>query len=763
MMSTLHLCGALAALALPAIAAAQAGTRAAAAQGDGTGAAGPATLPSVVVSARKRDETIIEVPLAVSSFSAQTLDDYGIHTFTDYASKVPNLSFAYGNGTSAGETGTGIANARTIAIRGVSGARTTGYYVDDTPLPGAIDVRVLDLRGIEILKGPQGTLFGESSMGGNVRLLTNAPSLSAGAWRYQLDTGYSDHAGGLNAGVSTVGNIVLSPGVAALRIVAFGERLGGYLSRIYRSDPNDPASALVRDGNQAAQRSFGASVTALLRPLPQLDVTLRLMHQYRHDQGIPASYAPLPAFRPVDDVPRAANAQPEAADNWTLLSLALDYAGAGWTLHSATSHFKRLARDVEDSTEGTAQYLASKGAPVPPQAFIWRAQRRNRQLSHETRIAFHPAGKFSGIVGIHYASLHSVRDTPPVLGSGVLGRPGETLLWEYNDRNRQQDLSLFGELYYRFLPQLTLTVGERRYWLKQDDRTAIDGAIYGVAIRSATAGRAAGNSPKVALAYQPQPDAMLYASSSKGFRAGGAQADLSPLLGGCITADDARRLTRVDADTLWSHEVGGKLALPAPGLLLTGALYQIDWDRIQQPAFVPSCAFYLLGNAGAARIRGAELEASGRVNSAFSLRFGLGYEDARITAQGSSRQLAGERIKQVPAWTATLGGVYSAALAPGWNGFVGADVSYTGNSVSSNATRLALLRPAYSLLNARLGVRRGQSEWIVEVKNLGNARVNLGDLGYLGYQRFEADGKTPLPQVATLPPRTITVQYRQRY
>lgn len=722
---------------------------------------------SVVVSARKRDEAILDVPLAVTAFSAQALDEYGIRSFADYASKVPNLSFAYGNGASAGETGTGMANARTIAIRGISGARTTGYYVDDTPLPGAIDARVLDLRAIEILKGPQGTLYGESSMGGNVRLISNAPSLNTDSWRYQVEAGRTAHADdGLDGGASVVGNVVLVPGQSALRLVAFGEDLGGYLSRYYRSDIGNPASPLVRVGDQAAQRSFGGSVTGLLRVSPQLNATARLMHQDSRAKGMAAAYAPLPAFRPVDGVPRTADVQPMSGDRWSLASLGLDYAAAGWTLHSSTSWFTRQARDVEDSSEGTAQYLAGRGA-VPPQAFAWHAARGSRQWTHETRAAFTPGGKWSGIVGVHYSSLRTVRETPPVTGNGVLRRPGDTLLWVYQNRYRQDNASLFGELYYQLSPSATLTLGSRWYWLEQDNYTEIDGAIYGVPLRSDTASRASGNSPKVALSWRTAEDAMLYASAAKGFRAGGAQADLTPLLGGCISAEEARRLARVDADSLWSYEAGAKLALPGAGagraLLLTGALYRIDWDRIQQPAFVPGCAFYLLGNAGAARIQGAELELNGRLAPAFSMRLGLGYADARITEQGSSRQLAGERIKQVPAWTATAGGVYSAALAPGWQGTASLDYSYTGASVSSNSTTLPLRRPGYGLLNARLAVSRGNAELALQFKNLGDARVNLGDLGYLGYQRFEADGKTPLPQVATLPPRSVMLQFRQRY
>ncbi len=108
---------------------------------------------------------------------------YNIQSFDDYATKTPNISFAYGGGP------TGIADARTIAIRGITGqnlfgtAGATGFYIDDTPVPGSVDPRVLDIDNIEVLKGPQGTLYGESSLGGNVRLITKRPNLIDGRHR----------------------------------------------------------------------------------------------------------------------------------------------------------------------------------------------------------------------------------------------------------------------------------------------------------------------------------------------------------------------------------------------------------------------------------------------------------------------------------------------------------------------------------------------------------------------------------------------------
>jgi iron complex outermembrane receptor protein len=135
------------------------------------------TLETITVTARKRDESLAKVPESITVFTGEALESYNIQSFTDYATKTPNVSFSYGGGP------TGIADARTVAIRGITGqnlfgtAGATGFYIDDTPVPGSVDPRVLDIDNIEVLKGPQGTLFGESSLGGNVRLITKKPNL----------------------------------------------------------------------------------------------------------------------------------------------------------------------------------------------------------------------------------------------------------------------------------------------------------------------------------------------------------------------------------------------------------------------------------------------------------------------------------------------------------------------------------------------------------------------------------------------------------
>ena len=184
-----------------------------------------------------------QVPISVTVFTAQTLEAYNIQSFDDYATKTPNISFAYGGGP------TGIADARTVAIRGITGqnlfgtAGATGFYIDDTPVPGSVDPRVLDIDNIEVLKGPQGTLYGESSLGGNVRLITKRPNLSMDDIGYMVQAGATSGGGSPDGGAGIIGNYVLSPDVLAVRVVMFGNHDAGYLTRTFPTTPQNFTTA----------------------------------------------------------------------------------------------------------------------------------------------------------------------------------------------------------------------------------------------------------------------------------------------------------------------------------------------------------------------------------------------------------------------------------------------------------------------------------------------------------------------------------------
>ena len=227
-------------------------------------------------------------------------------------------------------------------------------------------------------------------------------------------------------------------------------------------------------------------------------------------------------------------------------------------------------------------------------------------------------------------------------------------------------------------------------------------------------------------------------------------------------------ITQLKSDTLWSYEVGTKVQLPNPGLLFSAAAFHIDWKNIQQQIALP-CGYYFDINGDAATINGGEIEIAGHLSKALQVRFGAGYEKTNITEPGALAIVgveSGSRILGTPAWTVSLGGVYTQPLSNSIDGFVSADYSYTGDSVAllNGGYGAEATRPAYSLANARFGINRNQSEISLNVHNLTNAKPNLGDIGYVGYAQYQnyAAG-TIIPQVATLQPLTVLLQYKQSF
>jgi len=156
-------------------------------------------VEEIVVTATRRSESLQDVPMSITALNAATLEQRAVKSFIDYASQVPSLAF--------GSTGDGSATARTISIRGVSGDNTTGFYIDETPVPDSIDPRVIDVERIEVLRGPQGTLYGARSMGGTVRMITTQPDLNNFSGRVSVNGGKTQEASNADYGVDGALNI----------------------------------------------------------------------------------------------------------------------------------------------------------------------------------------------------------------------------------------------------------------------------------------------------------------------------------------------------------------------------------------------------------------------------------------------------------------------------------------------------------------------------------------------------------------------------
>jgi len=721
-------------------------------------------VSEVIVTARHEKESSLTIPQAITAFSQKTLESLNIQSFADYATKIPNLSFSYGTGQ------LGYGDSRTVAIRGISGVGTTGVYIDDTPIPESVDPKVVDIQRIEVLKGPQGTLYGEGSLGGNVRLITNPPSFAGEEFHVTAQAGGTKGGGSADYGVNGVGNIVLMDNRIAMRVIGFESHDAGYVTRTFPANGASGASADVTSvGNQGAIESYGGSFSLLFELSDSLEATARILAQHTEDRGLPVSYAPFPRFVPVSyTLDRQANIQEYAHDGWYLPSLEVVYTIPGLTLTSSTSYFSRREEELEDGTEGTTRILSFYGVPTALAAngYAWPVFTRNNQFNEEVRAAVGGDSWISGVVGARYADTSSEFGYPPFLvpGLAATGLYPTELGWSSHYPFASRDKSIFGEAYVRYAG-FELTLGLRKYWLSETSGSVADGLLDGgpqttLGLESS----ATGTNPKAALSYKLTSEGLVYASASKGFRAGKPNAALPTVCDPGLAQIGVSRdsLLAVQPDTVWNYEVGAKDRIGR--LSLTAAAFQMNWNNIQQTITVPICEVALAANAGAARVRGMELEAVGQLTTELDIRMGLGYEDAKITAQGISGQAVGSRIYQVPQFTAVAAATYTRPVAADFEGFLGLDYSYTGNSLSGTTSYLgnAPVRPAYDIINGRIGVRHDKLEVAVYGKNLFNARPNLGDINPLSYPRFDAN-ENIIPRAALLQPLTVGLQMKYEF
>ena len=271
-------------------------------------------IPEVVVTAQKRSESLQNVPVSITTFGSEQLQERAVGSFIDYAASVPNLGF--------GSSGDGAANSRTISIRGVSGDNTTGFYLDETPLPDSLDPRIVDIDHIEVLRGPQGTLYGARSMGGTVRLLTNQPDPSGFSASVHGGISKTDLTGAPNYVGDGVVNLPLLTDRLAVRMVGFFDREAGFFKREFPTTPGGTALATVNDVARSVVQ--GGSASVLWKAFDGFTATARILHQENAYNGFPFADATPDNLKPANFVQsRLFNVPEGGSDRWTLYSLGL--------------------------------------------------------------------------------------------------------------------------------------------------------------------------------------------------------------------------------------------------------------------------------------------------------------------------------------------------------------------------------------------------------------------------------------------------------
>jgi len=696
-------------------------------------------LEEIIVTAQKRSESVQNVPLSITTIGAAALEQSAIRSFFDYGTKVPNLAFAM--------TGDGVGTARTISIRGISGDNTTGFYIDETPLPDSIDPRILDIDHIEVLRGPQGTLYGARSMGGTVRVITQTPDFNE--FHGTVHGGVSDtwNTSSPNGTADAVFNIPILQDRAALRLSAFYDHEAGYLKRRYCTDPatagvtcfpqTNDASLTTTVNNVAATSETGAAASLALKVNDNLTITPRFMWQNTTYNGFPmtdvlttsdaigysypAGSAPftLPKLSPNSfSQGRFFNIPEGGFDAWHLYSLNVKWTTRIGELLMASAYFDRKVIEHEDQTDfvWTALLPAVSanpafGLPLPIPSPVTE-EKDYQRFVQEVRFVSSLSGPMQFVVGGFYSDLHGrlpfAAYYPPALtpGYGALlnaagtcnlvglctnpNNPDEIFGTNYHTTVREP--AVFGELSYEITQALKATAGLRWSQVKttaggyqEGSVTQSPGAPPQI-VDANTTTKETSTTPKLQLDYKLTPDAMLYTMVAKGFRPGG----LVPSVPAATCGTQLPPGVTVDetrafkSDSLWNYELGAKTEWLDKRLTLNIAVFDIRWKDIQQNILLP-CGFQYRANAGAAESKGGEFELNARPIPQLQLSAGFGYQNAKITeASGISPQRPGDPVFEVPDWTGNSSVTWTQPMWSDWKLVSSLDYSYVGNSYSAN-------------------------------------------------------------------------------
>ncbi len=713
-------------------------------------------ISEVIVTAQKRAENIRDVPISISALSGETLERAQVADYDDLSRTVPGMSF--GSGGSEGLTN--------IEIRGVSstsGSATIGVYIDDVSvtvtnlfLDGATQPKLVDLSSIEVLRGPQGTLYGASSMGGTVRFLTKAPDLQESSGFVSAQTSDTSH-GGLNWGWNGAVNLPLIDDKLAARVSIGYSSDSGYLDNYSLDGP-------LQHSDVNSERAYTGHLSLLFIPNGTTRVTAALFAQRDKIGDSSVFYPSLGLWKQNKLVPEP------GTDDVLVASLKIEQPLGFADLTAITGYFNRRFDRQQDGTYynsyGFATYFLD---PVYPDMADENAATFDNlpspvhyvsdyiTRSEELRLSSPVDGpgwlkwviggyvsdqsssnlNFQTIPGINAAfqHLYGIPMEQSLLES-TYAAPGVVLFPDDNDgtqmyRLNERQYAAFGQVDYLPVSRLHLSFGARYASQHYDYRYSAYGFyLLGVPTPYENSNRFTEVAPKYGVAFDLNSKTNLYASATKGFRFGGPVAPL-PFGPTSLCATDfanigvTSRPQAYKTDTLWSYETGIKSSLLDSRLNINAAAYDIEWKGIQQLIYLPICGDYYTSNVGDARSSGMDIEIRYRPVDSVTLGFNGSYDHAVITRTNNPGAAdVGEWILNTPNRTAAASLDYNLPLLRTFNALLHVDVDYTGESRGSyQVANSNYYNPSYTVANLVLSARFGQWDASLFAKNLGNNRT----------------------------------------
>jgi iron complex outermembrane recepter protein len=691
----------------------------------------PGVLDEIIVTATRRDESVQDVPYNIQAISAQTLQLTGAIDQSDFARMIPGLSMVDRGARDGVEF---VLRGLTTGSNSGSIGQTTTTYVDDTQVDlyyGLLDLKLLDVERIEVLRGPQGTLYGGGAIGGTIRYISTPPDLAQTSGRVS-GTVSSTSGGGDNQDVSGMLNLPLVEDKVAVRANVGYFDNDGYIDNVRLG---------VSDINW--DRTVSGRIAVLARPIDALDIELTHYYQ-RGEYGADSTAFEMLGGRRVDTYAPVGEGYRRAG--LTNLSVTYDF---GWSeLTSSSSYVRERARNFDDNTFFIRDQIFSSFLPpelLPELTVSTERKRRGETFSQELRLVSKDTQRWDWLAGLYYydqETSEALQERVPIPFPGQADF--EDLIGVSINDNREyfftsdpttiNQWAVFGEIGLRVTPELRMSVGARHFdYRLRETFYAID-QYFGPDVRDEDGlartvpiaeefnfGRADddGEIFRFNASYDVTPDDLVYVTIAEGYRPGGFNL-VTPNTG--VPLDERA----YEPDSIVSYELGGKLTMLDQRVYLSSAVYYIDWSDIQ--TLVPTdLGFVIFGNAGKATARGleVELQSRGLFADALSLMIGYSYTQVELEESIVGLGLKGDSAPRVPEHSGSFMLDYTLGDTGTWHGGFNISTSYTGGSFSTfgplipeedgslSPDVLHLEQDAYWLTD--VSARFGMNDWTVRL------------------------------------------------
>jgi iron complex outermembrane recepter protein len=738
-------------------------------------ASGGGGLQEVVVTARKVEENLQNVPISIDVFTQQDLSNLGITNMDDYLQKVPSISYI--------STGPGT---QLFVMRGVSdgsnpnypNTSSTGFFVDDMSMSyygGQPDLHLYDIERIEILNGPQGTTFGAGAMSGAIRYVTNKPDVNTFSAGIDLDGGKID-GGQNNQSYEGFVNIPIIQGVLGFRASAFSVLNGGFINNQLSTTGPLPAgwvngavsSNAEWAGNDYNRENIEGGRAALKAVFSEgWSASLTYGFQRQHTSGAWDETPGLPPrtverFGPEDNLFETNMVDLRVDGDVGIGDLV--YAGTYWNQErrqqdeysqymqnfnagAPTGGFPGTQEGytcLNDPYYGTGPYTGCKPA------LQWYNYNDNPQRwSNELRLSSKSGGRFHWLAGLYWerTTNKNYGETYVMPGLQYQGAAFQSALayygltqqtlpnsvwYAYTETSHVLQTTEFANINFDVTDKLNVEAGIVHFHDNENYDTPLLGFAYAPNTPSDYSTSSSKVNGKAGISYHLTDHAMMYADWAQGFRPGGANSGLPAGPQGCYAAGVPYTYT---PDTLNNYEIGWKTTSLENRLLWNGAAYYMDWKDLQALIYnalvCPTSSYNI--NVGQARIYGAESNIDYRITDNLSLQVSVNYTDARVTSTNNPAYQAyvGERLPFSPYFSWSWNARYEHPLQENLHGYLQVDMAHKGdmyNGLNPNDPNTGLpriLQPEYTITNLRLGVTPVSSKWLAEfyITNLTNTNA----------------------------------------